>query len=153
MMKVMSKIWVWHTYPKVIECSKNVKNERISTNQRSLCNKTLASMHRNVILSMTDVVHLSRQNLLLVLFTYFCGTSNGFFDFLFFYSPILYLLGRWIASSLLLMLCYAERVWLPVISCGGKNLASESVFHFYRKAPKDGYIMWNTPVSRWCAEA
>ena len=41
----------------------------------NLCNKPLASMSRNVILSMTDVLHLARQKLLLVLFTYFLAAE------------------------------------------------------------------------------
>ncbi len=59
----LSKKWDISIY--TTHKSENVRNEKIFTNQYNLCNKTLASMLRNVILSKTDVVHLSRPNTLL----------------------------------------------------------------------------------------
>ncbi len=61
----------------------------ISTTKSNLYNKTLASMFRNVILSMTDVVHLARQRLLLVLFTYFWQQRQQFYFYELHPHPIL----------------------------------------------------------------
>ena len=95
-----------------------MRNERVFPKQYNFCNKTLASMRRNVILSMTDVVHLSRQYLLLVLFTYVCGRSNRLFALLFFYEPVLDSSGE---KDCFEPLAYA-------VLCGTRTVACNSIW-------------------------
>ena len=85
-------------------------------------------MHRNVILSMTDVVHLSRQKRLLVLLRIFAAKAAGSFLFLFleFRNLVCIHLGGWIASSLLLTLYDAKCVVL--IQRNGKLLCVSEYF-------------------------
>lgn len=76
---------------------------------------------------MTDVVHIARRNLLLILFTCFYGKATGFFVLLFFAS---YPSWKWIALSLLLVLYHVEHVWLPVIQYDAKETCVREYFSF-----------------------